>query len=371
MSIEPHSPRRTFLRHAGAAGAAVLLAPVALAAHAGNTRTVIDVRTKGARGDGERDDTFAIQTAIDSLPDAGGTVRIPSGIYMIDASRSVNLRSNVRLEMAADAQLTALPNGRKRYHVVKVWRANDVQIVGGRIVGDRDNHQGSEGEWGYGINISASNRVTVDGTHLSDCWGDGMWIGALGKGAALELSTDITVRNIVSSNNRRQGLSIGPCRHVRILDSIFSNTHGTKPESGIDLEPQGQGLTRDVLIQGCTITGNNGCGVEVHLNVSGLVIRQCTIRDNAGYGVLAVDMQDLWVDDNIVTGNGMTGVTIAGRTADVKITGNTLQSNGTRYVHRALKSLLSPRHQSPNAKRGPDLRIDAHTANVTVAGNTF
>jgi polygalacturonase len=371
MKVLLQAPRRTFLQRAGALGAAVLLAPLSRAAGAAAGGHAVDVRAKGARGDGKSDDTAAFQAAIDALPTAGGTVRVPAGNYMIDAGRSISLRSNMRLEMDADAQLTALPNARKRYHVIRVWRVHDVQIVGGRIVGDRDHHQGSEGEWGFGINISASSNVSVDGTHLSDCWGDGMWIGALGKGIGAELSTDVTVRNVVSTNNRRQGLSIGPCKRVHILDSTFSNTHGTKPEAGIDLEPQKQGPASDVLIQGCTIVGNNGCGVEVHRNVSGLVIRQCTIRDNAGYGVLAVGMEDLWVDGNIVTGNGLTGVTVAGRTRDAKITGNTLQSNGTRYMHRMLKSLVSPGRAKGNGKRGGDLRIDANTANVTQSGNTF
>ncbi|MEP7098191.1 MAG: glycosyl hydrolase family 28-related protein, partial [Dokdonella sp.] len=54
----------------------------------------INVRDKGAKGDGVHDDTAAIQAAIDALPAAGGTVTIPDGNYMIDATRSIELRSN-------------------------------------------------------------------------------------------------------------------------------------------------------------------------------------------------------------------------------------------------------------------------------------
>lgn len=367
MSRSSAGSRRSFLRQSAALGVIAMLGPLSGRAAAA-TITAVDVRSKGARGDGKHDDTSAIQAAIDALPATGGTVRVAAGNYLIDASRAINLRSNVRLELAPDAQLTALPNGLKRYHIVKVWRAENVQIVGGRIVGERDQHAGSAGEWGYGINISASRNVTVEGTHISDCWGDGMWIGALGKGLAAELSTDVTVRNVVCTNNRRQGLSIGPCKRVRILDSTFSNTHGTKPQSGIDLEPMGQGQASDVLIQGCTLTGNAGCGVEVHHNVSALVIRQCTIRDNAGYGVLAVRMSDLWLDGNTITGNGLNGVALAGHTSDVRVTGNTLSSNSSRSVHRALKALTAGRAGGPHTAQ---LRIDAGTSNVRVSGNTF
>ncbi|HET6806892.1 MAG TPA: right-handed parallel beta-helix repeat-containing protein, partial [Frateuria sp.] len=283
------------------------------------------------------------------------------------AGRAISLRSNVRLEMAPDAQLTALPNTLKRYHVIRVWRADNVQIIGGRVVGERDQHRGDRGEWGYGINIQASNNVLVEGTHVSDCWGDGIWIGAFGRGARAELSTDVTVRNVVCTNNRRQGLSLGPCRHVRILDSTFSNTHGTKPQSGIDLEPMGQGETRDVLIQGCTMTGNQGCGVEIHHSVSGVVIRRCTIRDNEGYGVLAAQMDDLWVDDNTITDNGLNGVKLAGHTSDVKVTGNTLSSNSTHSLRRALKAMVT----GSGGAHAAQLHVGAKTSNVHVSGNVF
>jgi len=361
------SARRLFLHRAAALGAAALLAPWARLAGAAAGVTV-DVRAKGARGDGRSDDTAAIQAAIDALPAAGGTVRVPPGNYMIDASRGLSLRSNMRLELAPEAQLTALPNALKRYHVVKVWRVENVQIVGGRVVGERDQHQGSKGEWGYGISIQASRNVTVTGTRVANCWGDGMWIGAKGRGPAAQLSTDVTLRNVVSTNNRRQGLSLGPCQRVRIFDSTFSDTHGTAPQSGIDLEPMGQGETRDVLIQGCTMTGNKGCGVEMHHSVAGVVIRRCTIRDNAGYGVLAAQTNNLWVDGNTITGNGLPGVKLGGHTSDVKITGNTLASNSARSPGRALKALAAGKSGGAQAAQ---LHIGQNTSNVQVSGNTF
>lgn len=372
--IEAARTRRAFLRRSlELVLAAPLLAPVlgGFAMAAGRAGTArggrISVRDKGARGDGHTDDTDAIQAAIDALPDAGGTVTVPPGNYRIDATRALNLRSNMRLEMAPTAQLTALPNGLKRYHVIKVWHADNVEIAGGRIVGERDEHQGTEGEWGYGLNIQASRNVRVTGTHISDCWGDGIWIGAFGHGPDLDVATDVTLDGVVSTNNRRQGLSIGPVERVTVVNCTFSNTNGTAPQAGIDLEPQKQGPARDVLIRDCLITGNKGSGIEVHHNVFGLVIRGCTITGNHGYGVLSVDGSDLWIDANTITGNGLVGVTMAKHTSDVRITGNTLSANSARQLHRAFKALTRPEH---GAHAG-QLRVDDSTSNVQVSGNTF
>jgi polygalacturonase len=46
---------------------------------------VVNVKDKGAKGDGKTDDTASIQTAIDAVAGAGGTVLVPAGVYMIDA----------------------------------------------------------------------------------------------------------------------------------------------------------------------------------------------------------------------------------------------------------------------------------------------
>jgi polygalacturonase len=371
------SPRRQFLRRAVLAALAPVAAPwlprlARAASDAGSTS--INVRDKGARGDGKSDDTMAIQSAIDALPDSGGTVHVPAGHYMVDATRALLLRSNVILELDPQATIEAFPNALKRSHVIKVWRADNVQIRGGRIVGEREGHTGAGGEWGYGINIQASHNVRVYGTHISNCWGDGIWIGALGRGLAQVVSTDVTIENVVSTNNRRQGMSIGPCKGVRVINCTFSDTNGTAPQSGIDLEPMQQGPTRDVLIEGCTLIGNKGCGVEIHHNVEGVVVRHCNIHNNAGFGVLGQNTSDLWIDNNQITNNGLVGIALGKRTQDVRITGNTLQSNSARYVHRMFKSfrsLTSPPRDKGNGKHAADVTIGPSTSNVTMSGNTF
>jgi polygalacturonase len=367
------SARRGFLR-----GSLLLIAPLALSFLSVPTAAwarlpgdaggpVIDVRDKGALGDGRRDDTAAIQAAIDALPPSGGTVAIPDGNYMVDASRSINLRSNTRLQMTPAATLSAIANDLERSYVIKVWRAHNVQIIGGRVVGERAGHRGTTGEWGYGINIQASNNVSVIGTHISDCWGDGIWIGGLGKRANVMVSTNVTLDRVVSTNNRRQGLSIGPVRGVSVTRSTFSNTHGTKPQAGIDIEPQGQGPASDITFSDCTITGNQGSGLEVHENVSGVVLKHCKVQDNNGYGVLAGGTSQLTITDNVIARNGLVGVAMSAKASHVQITGNTLTGNSTRYLRRLVSSLGS----LGASDRAHNLRIDEAAQNITVSGNRF
>lgn len=74
---------------------------------------VVNVRDKGAKGDGSADDTEAIQAAIDEVGGTGGTVLVPGGTYMVDAvkkKRRLALKSDMTLKLAKDAVLKAIPN---------------------------------------------------------------------------------------------------------------------------------------------------------------------------------------------------------------------------------------------------------------------
>ena len=50
-------------------------------AQAPSSSLVINTKDKGAKGDGRRDDTAAIQAAIDEVAGTGGTVFVPEGTY--------------------------------------------------------------------------------------------------------------------------------------------------------------------------------------------------------------------------------------------------------------------------------------------------
>ena len=376
--VDTHSARRgnTHVRRSlGLAAASLALCLVAVPASASNwwstTPSVsigsktINVRNAGAKGDGRHDDTRAFQAAINSLPSSGGTITVPAGTYMIDALRSINLRSHVRLKMSSGAKLVAIPNSSQRSYVIKAWKVNNVEISGGAIVGERAKHRGSSGEWGFGIDILASSKVYVHDLKVSDCWGDGLYIGAMGKGSRAVKSTDVTVRNVVSNNNRRQGLSFGPVQRVYVVNSTFSNTHGTKPEAGIDIEPSTQGSAANIRIEGSHVTGNAGSGIEVQPHVSGVVVTSSTIKGNKGFGVYTNAASNVSIANNSITENWLFGVAMRSTTHDSKINNNKITYNSTRgfYAHhKSIYTLVS----------GPrDVEVMKSTRNIQVSGNTI
>ena len=316
----------------------------------------VDVRRFGARGDGGHDDTLAFQRAVDATP-AGGVLDVPAGSYVIDPVRSVRVHSRMHLRLARGARLVAKPNAAPRGYVLLVERASDVRISGGRIVGERHAHLGRGGEWGHGIMVRGASRVAIANMHVSDCWGDGISIGAgkLGGGRALP-SSDIEIMGVTCTGNRRQGLTIGRSRRVRVRDCVFSNTGGTAPQAGIDVEPDAGDVARDVRIERCVVRGNRGPGIQVWKRTVDIAIVDCTIEGNRNAGVLAVGANGLVIDGNRIARNGTAGVAVRSGSSRVRVSGNRFASNGRGW------KLGMARHVQVASGAGvqiaPDNRID-------------
>jgi polygalacturonase len=363
----------TFRRKLLAAAAAVALAGVALPAAAANwwnaTPTIaigtaaLNVANFGAIGNGVADDTAAIQAAINALPSTGGTVEIPAGTYMINALQAINLRSHMRLLLDTGATLQAIPNSAERYWVVKARNVNNVEIAGGSIVGERTQHQGTTGEWGYGLNIAGSSYVYVHDISVSNCWGDGLAVGAAVNSTSTVPSYSVTFNNVKSDNNRRQGLSILPATQVYVVNSSFTGSNGTAPQSGIDVEPQTQGTAMQVRLENVTLANNMGNGLEAHDNVQALTLNNVTSQNNHGYGVYAGGVKYLTINNSNLSENYLFGVDIATTTNYVQVVGNTIEWNYDLWFYNNNESIYTV-GTSPR-----DIQVASTATNVTVSNN--
>jgi len=327
-------PRRQFLRNsmmlavpmvAGSAFAGATMSGALAAtamAYVPPTRargsTVVSVKTFGAAGDGIRDDTASIQAAINALPSTGGTVSIPAGTYLIDTLKPIRPRSLMMLQMDPNAILKAKTTSVSRAYIMYLTNVSDVEIAGGQLVGERDTHRymtTSTDEWNMGIQIKgASKRVTVRDLHVSKCTGDGVCIGGG--------SSDIVIANIVSTLNRRQGLSITNCSNIKIYDSEFSYTQGTSPECGIDIEPDAGYTCSNIWIENCRLNNNKKYGINIWKNASAVTLNKNTIEYNKSLGASTYGCSNITLTGNTIRWNGATGVVFNDGTNGVKHSGN-------------------------------------------------
>jgi len=371
-------PRRDFLRNAMVMSVPLLVGggfafPAAAAVYVPPTRArgtaVRSVRDFGARGDGLHDDTAAFQAAINALPSTGGTVTVSAGRYLINAVTSVRLRSRMHLKMSVDATLIAKTNSAQKYNVLYANKVSDVEISGGRIVGDRERHTGTTGEWGHGIFVRGSKRVTVRDLHISKCWGDGMSIGAaLVWNSTPIVSDDVVVANIVSTGNRRQGLSIGRGYNVKVYDSEFSNSHGTAPECGIDIEPDDPGISYTVHIENCLVRGNAKYGILAYKRSRGTTIKRCTIERNGSCGLVTVGARTLYIASNTIRYNSATGIFIQDGTVDCQISGNTFYGN---YARLGIKDRVDFSLSGWSSKIERDILVRGSVSNIRITTNYY
>ena len=218
---------------------------------------IVNVKDKGALGDGQTDDTAAIQAAIDAIGGTKGTVLVPKGVYMIDAvDNRLHLKDDMTLELADGAVLKAIPNDSKKYSLLTISGVANVWVTGGTLEGERDQHKGKSGEWGYGLHINkGAKHITVSNLVSRKMWGDGFYV---------QDAEDVRFCGVTADANRRQGLSIIEADGLLVLNSVFKNTHGTRPAAGIDLEPdKGEQEIANVRIVGSKFLDNAGDGITV------------------------------------------------------------------------------------------------------------
>ena len=85
-------------------------------------------------------------------------------------------------------------------------------------------------------------------------WGDGFYV---------QSASDITFCGVIADGNC-QGLSIIAADGLKVLNSVFSNTGGTRPGAGIDFEPDdADQIIVNVRIENSKFIDNAGPGILI------------------------------------------------------------------------------------------------------------
>lgn len=305
----------------------------------------INVKAFGAKGDGATDDTQSINNALDyAYQNKYGILFIPNGTYMIDGTDSsasgnylstsggIELKSGINIFMEEKAFLKIIPNAQAKYILFRGYSVENIIISGGNLIGDRDTHSGTIGEWGYGISLLGSNNITIDNVNISNFWGDGLNLQVLGT-AGSEPCKNITIRNVTSHNNRRQAMSIESGLNIFIENSVFSSTNGTNPQCGIDIEPwDNKNIVDGVTFNNCLFKDNINAGLLVMGSISNVTVNNCDFNNNLSSGAsngqlttyLATDKGNITISNNIFRNSKLDGVRISGG-RDYNIYGNLVQ----------------------------------------------
>ncbi len=245
------------------------------------------------------------------------TVYIPAGVYQIDAVSDfggIVLTDNQNLIMSPDARLEAIGNSSGNSQIIFAFGRKNVTISGGQIVGERNKHTGSGGEWGHGINIAGCTNVYIKDVEVSQCWGDGIYLGLYdswdAQGNRIKIfGSGITIINCNLHDNRRNNLSITDVDHVTIDHCKFNYANGTDPQFGIDIEPNTQSHScENIKISNSTFTGNAKASMGIMTAAKDIRIENCTMDG---------DFIN-WAGKNVVLKSTTIGGKVTDRTGGIK-----------------------------------------------------
>ena len=209
-------------------------------------------------------------------PEVENNVVIEDKVYTVSAKSfqaALDICSNTTLIINGTIQL--LPNEYKGCSILQVNGSENVVIKGsGSLIGDKNEHKGTEGEWGHGINILKSKNVTIEGLNVKSCWGDCIYVG--------NESSNIIIDNCSLNDGRRQGISVTSADGVVINGCTITNVFGTAPQHGIDIEPNKGESVNNIRIENVAISNCHG-GImswrPESASIGDIIIKNCAISN--------------------------------------------------------------------------------------------
>jgi hypothetical protein len=126
-----------------------------------------------------------------------------------------------------------------------------------------DKTQYEHAEWRHVLAFKSCSRVRVTGLTLADSGGDGIYLGVGRCGVPC---ADVIIRDVVCTNNYRQGISVISARDLLLENCTLVDTWGTAPQAGIDFEPNldAEELVNCVM-RNCISANNRGDAYTFYL----------------------------------------------------------------------------------------------------------
>jgi hypothetical protein len=233
---------------------------------------LVDHLPSGFVKNGTVDYTSYVQKAIDRFD----SLVFPSFPLLIN-DKGLKLRSNQTLMFLPGSELRLKASVKRGYSIINIEEISNVEVNGIVIRGDRYTHKGNSGEWGMGISVIGSNNIRINKARISECWGDGIYIGQTKN---TPVCRNISIKETALSKNRRDGISIISVDGL-LLENIYAGYQdGTKPMCGINFEPNNPACEiKNVKVVNPKTDYNSGSGIQIQLSkLLGADVKQCDIK---------------------------------------------------------------------------------------------
>jgi len=245
----------------------------------------------------------------------------------------ITMKSNTKMLFQKNSKLIMEPTALTDYEIILLWNRKNITIYFANIEGDRQQHKGTAGERGMGISITGSDNIRLIKPKVSDCWGDGIYLGTyFTKTDTLFAATNVYIEKAIVNKNRRNGLCIISAKNLTINGIICANTYGTDPQSGIDIEPNTNFQLLENIVINNPITFNN--------RTMGITINMIKLRWGQLHRKVGITINNM-IDDYSARGLHMTltGDDQKSQQSKNQLTGNININNPIFFNQRYKKNL--------------------------------
>ncbi len=256
----------------------------------------VDDAPYNAVGDGNTDDSAAIQQAINDLRTNGGTLQFTSGktylAFGINLYHFSDTQTYIIKSSSVQPAILKIPDGTPigwgnwgfRIYNTKNLTIQNLIFDGNRITRNPiDEISGS-----YLLQIEQNcNGLRLFDLELKNSVMDNIYIDAYtttNEGVD-PIMTDFEMRNCILENAFRNNMSIIAGENFKIIGSQFIHANGHLPMAGIDFEPnQNSPKYTNMLVDGCLFKDNENTGIQLSypvLDCGFSTIKNCTFNNNS------------------------------------------------------------------------------------------
>jgi hypothetical protein len=259
-----------------------------------------------------------------------------------------------------------------------IWTINQCSRfeVGGRITldGNRANRVPNETFINHTFQMYGPSKFKVSGINVINGVFDGMLLGAMNPADPNTFSRDGVIEDCYAFNNFRNGLSVIDFQNIEIRGGDYSNSNGTNPQAGVDVEPDaGAALSGNIKIRGVSANANVGRGILLS-NVSGAdnsTVSECRITNCADGGIGSF-MSTVDIINNHIDTCGLHGILVTGDAAAAAAIGVI----GNRVINSAIGILISLPdcfvvHNHVRGSTGFGIHVETTAPRTVVAHNNI
>lgn len=258
-------------------------------------------------------------------PRVNNTLIIAEGDYWVAVKKNgeicLPLCSNTELVLKGTIRLK--PNEFRRNDIIRATGSNITIRGKGKIIGDKDEHLGTDGQWGMGIRFHDAHHSSVKDLIISNCWGDCIYVGGN--------STDVEIQDCKLNNARRQGISVTKADCVTIKDCLITNVGGSNPQYAVDIEPNVGDTVDHIRIENIEVRDCEG-GLLVtkgkksiaQKTIGSVEIRNCIVSAKSKYPIRLNKATNATIENCVVYSTNSTTAITSTDINDLVVCNNTI-----------------------------------------------